>query len=131
MGARDLVECLCLQLAHIGEDGTAAETIIRFHMDKLQTHHYKELAAELKLDIEDLQAEIEIIRHLDPRPGRKYGIERSNYVVPDVYVATLKIVRWRSSRLLIRRKAARSLLRTYSFASDGASPSAPRETMRR
>jgi len=36
--------------------------------------------------MEDLQAEIEIIRHLDPRPGQKYNDTSSRYVVPDVYV---------------------------------------------
>jgi RNA polymerase sigma-54 factor len=84
--ARDLVECLCLQLAHLGETGSAAETIVRFHMDKLQNRRFKQLSEELAIDMEDLQAEIEIIRGLDPRPGRKYNVTKSTYVVPDVHV---------------------------------------------
>ena len=39
--------------------------------------------------MEDLHAEIEIIRGLDPRPGRKYGGDDSTYVVPDVYVVKI------------------------------------------
>ena len=63
---------------------------MRYHMDKLQNRRFKELAEEsLELEMEDLQAEIEIIRGLDPRPGSKYGGERSNYVVPDVYVVKI------------------------------------------
>lgn len=89
VGAGDLIECLCLQLEHLGESGTAAETIVRSHMDKLQNRRFKELAAILELDIEDLEAEIEIIRGLDPRPGQKYNNERSTYVVPDVYVVKI------------------------------------------
>jgi len=86
VGSRDLVECLCVQLKHLGEDGSAAETIVRYHMDKLQGHRYKEIAEALGLEMDALQAELEIIRHLDPRPGQKYNIESSRYVVPDAYV---------------------------------------------
>src|SRR5262245_33520905 len=86
VASRDLVECLCVQLKHLGEDGSAAETIVRYHMDKLQGHRYKEIADAVGLDMDALQAEIEIIRHLDPRPGQKYNVESSRYVVPDVYV---------------------------------------------
>ena len=89
VASRDLVECLCVQLKHLGEDGTAAETIVRYHMDKLQAHRFKELAEALGLDMGDLQAEVEIIRHLDPRPGQKYNVESSRYVVPDVYVVKI------------------------------------------
>jgi RNA polymerase sigma-54 factor len=86
VASRDLVECLCVQLAHLGQEGTPAEAIVRHHMDKLQARHYKELAEVLGLDLDDLQAEIEIIRGLDPRPGQKYNASSSRYVVPDVYV---------------------------------------------
>ncbi len=89
VGATDLTECLCLQLKHLGEDGTAAEQIVRFHMDKLQGRRFKELAGILGLEMDDLEEEIEIIRGLDPRPGQKYNTERSMYVVPDVYIVKI------------------------------------------
>jgi RNA polymerase sigma-54 factor len=85
----DLIECLTIQLRHLGEEGSAAETIVRHHMDKLQTRRYKELADVLGLSIDDLHAEIEIIKGLDPRPGQKYNVESSRYVVPDVYVVKI------------------------------------------
>jgi RNA polymerase sigma-54 factor len=89
VASRDLVECLCSQLRHLGEDGTPAETIVRYHLDKLQNRRFKELAEILGLDMEDLQAEIDIIKGLDPRPGQKYNNESSTYVVPDVYVVKI------------------------------------------
>ena len=89
VAARDLVECLCLQLKHLGQEGTAAEEIVRLHLDKVQRRHFKELSEALDLDMEDLQAELEIIRALDPRPGQKYNTESSTYVVPDVYVVKI------------------------------------------
>lgn len=89
VAARDLVECLCIQLAHRGEDGTPAETIVRHHMDKLQNRRFRELAATLQLQMDELEAEVEVIRSLDPRPGRKYDTASSTYVVPDVYVVKI------------------------------------------
>jgi RNA polymerase sigma-54 factor len=89
VGARDLVECLCLQLKHLGEDGTHAETIVRSHLDKVQNRRYKELAEALGIEMDELREELEIVRGLDPRPGSKYSSERSNYVVPDVYVVRI------------------------------------------
>jgi RNA polymerase sigma-54 factor len=89
VAARDLVECLCIQLKHLGEAGSPAETIVRYHMDKLQARRYKELAEVLGLEMEDLQAEIEIVRGLDPRPGQKHNVESSRYVVPDVYIVKI------------------------------------------
>ncbi|MCP3979988.1 MAG: RNA polymerase factor sigma-54 [bacterium] len=86
VGARDLIECLMLQLRHIGEEDTPAETIVRMHLDKVQNRKFKELAVALDLDMEDLQAELEIVRRLDPRPGQKYNNDTSHYVVPDVWV---------------------------------------------
>ena len=89
VAATDLIECLTIQLAHLGEEGSAAETIVRHHMDKIQSRRFKELAEILHLSMDDLQAEIEIIRGLDPRPGQKYNVESSRYVVPDVYVVKI------------------------------------------
>ncbi len=89
VAARDLVECLTIQLRHLGEEGSAAEAIVRHHMDKLQNKKYKELAEILGLSMDDLHAEIEIIRGLDPRPGQKYNVESSRYVIPDVYVVKI------------------------------------------
>lgn len=89
VASRDLVECLCVQLKHLGQAGTPAETIVRCHLDKLQNRRYRELAEALGLSMDDLQAEIEIVQHLDPRPGSKYNVEASRYVVPDVYVVKI------------------------------------------
>jgi len=86
IAARDLVECLTIQLRQLGEEGSVAETIVLHHMDKLQTRRYKDLAEVLGAPLDDVMAEIEIIKGLDPRPGQKYSVESSRYVVPDVYV---------------------------------------------
>ena len=89
VAASDLVECLTIQLRHLGEEGSPAETIVMHHMDKLQNRRYKELAEALGIPLDDLHAEIEIIKGLDPRPGQKYNVESSRYVVPDVYIVKI------------------------------------------
>ncbi len=86
VAARDLSECLLLQLRHLQVPDTPAELIVRDHMDLLKAHKYREIATRLGCPMEDVLAHVEIIRHLDPSPGLKYNNTRSQYVTPDVYV---------------------------------------------
>ncbi|MFB3853611.1 MAG: RNA polymerase factor sigma-54 [Vicinamibacterales bacterium] len=86
VAARDLQECLWLQLRHLGLEGTPTEKIVTEHLRLLQNHQVPELARRLGLSIDDLKEHIEIIRHLDPKPGSRYNRPQSHYVIPDVYV---------------------------------------------
>ena len=86
VAARDLTECLALQLRHIGLAGTRAERIVKEHLDKLRSHDYQGIAAALECDPAAVLEDVEVIKHLDPSPGLKYNSPRSNYVTPDAYV---------------------------------------------
>ena len=86
VAARDLIDCLCIQLDYLGESGTAAETIVREHLPMVEANKLGELAKILEIDREDLDAELEIVRHLDPRPGQKFNTVKNPYVTPDVFV---------------------------------------------
>src|SRR6266849_4322649 len=86
VAARDLQECLLLQLRHLGLEGTPTEKIVTEHLRLLQNHQVPEIARKLGLSIDDLKEHIEIIRHLDPKPGSRYNPTQSQYVIPDVYV---------------------------------------------
>src|ERR687895_630602 len=88
--SRDLQECLLLQLRHLGMTGTPAEKIVTEHMRLLQNHQVPELARKLGMSIEDLKQHIELIRHLDPKPGSRYNPSQSQYVIPDVYVVKVE-----------------------------------------
>jgi len=88
--ARDLQECLTLQLRHLGLDGTPTEKIITEHLRLLQNHQVPELAKRLGVTIDDLKQHIEIIRHLDPKPGSRYNPKQSQYVIPDVYIVKVE-----------------------------------------
>src|SRR6476620_1536589 len=86
VAARDLQECLLLQLRHLGLERTPTEKIVGEHLRLLQNHQVPEIARKLGLSIDDLKDHIEIIRNLDPKPGSRYNPSQSQYVIPDVYV---------------------------------------------
>jgi RNA polymerase sigma-54 factor len=86
VAARDLAECLCIQLHHFHLGGSETETIVRNHLDLVRRHRFEDIGRELGLPLEQVMASIDIIRHLDPKPGSKYSDEGNHYVVPDVYV---------------------------------------------
>ncbi len=88
--ARDLQECLWLQLKHLGLEGTPTEKIVTEHLRLLQNHQVPEIARKLGVSIEDLKEHVEIIRNLDPKPGSRYNPSQSQYVIPDVYVVKVE-----------------------------------------
>jgi RNA polymerase sigma-54 factor len=86
VGARDLQECLLLQIRAHGLGGTPVETLVRDHLPLLQNHRVPELAKALSLSHEEIKAYLEVVRHLDPKPGARYTPAESQYVIPDVYI---------------------------------------------
>ncbi|HUP49014.1 MAG TPA: RNA polymerase factor sigma-54 [Thermoanaerobaculia bacterium] len=86
VGARDLRECLLLQLQFLEIEEPLVEEIIRDHWDMFMQRHFVQLAKTLGIDMKALEGIVEVIKHLDPKPGRKYSNERAIYVEPDVYV---------------------------------------------
>jgi RNA polymerase sigma-54 factor len=90
VAARDLQECLLLQLRHHGYAGTPAERIVAEHMQLLKNHQVPELARKLAISIDELKSHIELIRHLDPKPGSRHNPSPSQYVIPDVYVVKVE-----------------------------------------
>ena len=90
VAARDLQECLWLQLRHLGQEGSPAEKIVTEHLRLLQNHQVPELAKRLGLSIDEIKQHIEIIRHLDPKPGSRFNRRESQYVIPDVYVVKVE-----------------------------------------
>jgi RNA polymerase sigma-54 factor len=86
VGARDLKECLLLQLSQLDLGDTPIKTMVSEHLDHLQNHRFNEIAKAMKLPLEEVIHHCEIIRRLDPQPGSKFTNERSHYVTPDVYV---------------------------------------------
>ena len=72
VAARDLQECLLLQLHHLGLEGTPTEKVVTEHLRLLQNHQVPEIARKLGMTIDELKEHIEVIRHLDPKPGSRF-----------------------------------------------------------
>jgi RNA polymerase sigma-54 factor len=86
VAARDLTECLRIQLRVLGLENSPADIMVRDHMKQLQSHQYGEISRQMGLTSEEVAHHLEIIQGLDPRPGNRHSPERSAYILPDVYV---------------------------------------------
>jgi len=86
IAARNLPECLLLQLAARGEEDTLVARIIREHFHELMQRKYQEIARKLKLSVEDVQEAARSIAELDPKPGLELSSEEPQYIIPDLVV---------------------------------------------
>ena len=86
VGARDLRECLMLQLQRAGRTVTLEYRIIDLHMDLLARRRVPDLATALGVTVDEIQSAMGRIAHLQPKPGRSYTAEPEQYVVPEVFV---------------------------------------------
>jgi RNA polymerase sigma-54 factor len=86
VGARNLRECLLIQLEARGEKDTLPWKIIHFHFDHLVNRRFPEIARQLKCTVEDVQAAADVIATLNPRPGFQVSNEEPKYVTPDLLV---------------------------------------------
>ena len=84
--AFDLPDCLMLQIRALGIENPLIEKIITAHWAEFLNRQYTQLSKSLGVAMSQLQAVVEIIKNLEPKPGRKYSIERTIYVEPDVAV---------------------------------------------
>jgi RNA polymerase sigma-54 factor len=87
VGARDLRECLLLQLDSRGARDGVAWRIIADHLKLLELRNWKELARVLGRPAEHVEIAVRIIRTLDPYPGLRYGSPGARVVEPDVYIS--------------------------------------------
>ncbi|WP_172116310.1 RNA polymerase factor sigma-54 [Halomonas hibernica] len=87
--ARDLRECLMLQLATLPDDTpllVPARRLVRQFLEALGKNDMRLLKRRLSLDDEQLDDVIGLIRSLDPRPGSAYGATDDSYITPDLVV---------------------------------------------
>jgi RNA polymerase sigma-54 factor len=94
VAARDLRECLLLQLKHLqaqSKNGNGhaealadAIAIVDTHLHAVQNKQHKEIAKAIGKTIEDVQAALDLVRTLDPKPGARYNQQESRLIEPDV-----------------------------------------------
>jgi len=86
VAARSVQECLLLQLTADAEPDPVSVEIVEKHFEDLERRRYSEIARTMKLPIERIMESIEEIQALEPKPGRRFSINDSRYVVPDVTI---------------------------------------------
>jgi RNA polymerase sigma-54 factor len=84
--AFDLPDCLMLQIRALGIANPLIEKIITEHWTEFLNRQFAQLSKSLGVAMSHLQAVVEIVKNLEPKPGRKYSSERTIYVEPDVAV---------------------------------------------
>jgi RNA polymerase sigma-54 factor len=85
VGARDLRECLLLQLKAFDPQNTLAQQIVSEHLKQVQSNQLKEIARALNRPVEVVKRALDVVKKLDPRPGLRYNKTEPRLVEPDVY----------------------------------------------
>jgi RNA polymerase sigma-54 factor len=86
VGARDIKECLSLQIKNKGPISSLAALLIERFLDVLEEKNFQRISRELNVPVKDIVEAVKIIRELNPNPGNKYSPTEIQYVTPDVIV---------------------------------------------
>ena len=87
IGSLTLQEALLMQMDYFQVKDEITRKIVNEHLHLLEKSDYSQLAKVLRIPLSSVKYHIEVIKHLDPAPGRKYSQERTHYVVPDIIVS--------------------------------------------
>jgi len=86
VAARDLRECLLIQVRQLGMEGTEVEALLRDHLKELEARKYKQIAKALGIEVNEVLEAAKVIAGLDPKPGRQFGQDDVHYISPDIFV---------------------------------------------
>lgn len=86
VGARDIAECLAIQLEQRGQSGGLTERLVREHLADLEARRYKRIASAQKVTLEAVFAAARTIGELEPHPGRRFAGDTASAIVPDITI---------------------------------------------
>ena len=86
VAARDLTECLLLQLRALALGGSLAEALVVKYLKDLESRRYPQIARELGASLEEIVAAVHVIERLEPKPGRPFSSSDNYTILPDVYI---------------------------------------------
>jgi RNA polymerase sigma-54 factor len=86
VAARDLKECLLIQVRQLGLQGSLVEAILRDHLPELETKRYPVLAKRFGVSLEEVCQAAKVIEGLEPKPGRPFFTPTQQLVIPDIFV---------------------------------------------
>jgi RNA polymerase sigma-54 factor len=86
VASRDLKECLLIQLEQMNPRDAIAEKIVSEHLSLLKNRNYPAIAKRLGMSLDRVNRAALVISRLDPKPGKAFGGEVIQEIIPDVYV---------------------------------------------
>ena len=86
VGSMEAKECLLIQLRHLDIDDPIVIDVLENHLNHIENKNYKAVSKALKISLEDTIAAVDIIKALEPRPGRQFSEEEPQYIYPDIFV---------------------------------------------
>jgi RNA polymerase sigma-54 factor len=86
VAARDLKECLLTQLEQMSPRDSLAEKIVSEHLSLLKNRNYPAIAKRIGVSLDRVNRAASLISKLDPKPGKAFGGEVVQEIIPDVYV---------------------------------------------
>ncbi len=86
VGARNLRECLLIQLDRLGKSESVEAAVVSLHLDDLGRKRYAEIGRALSISVDEVQKIAHFIATLEPKPGRMFSAEQHQYIAPDVVV---------------------------------------------
>jgi RNA polymerase sigma-54 factor len=84
--AGDLRECLLIQLRQLGIEDASVTEIVANHLHHIEWGNFRAIKRATRFRIEEIFSAVEIIKSFEPRPGRPFGEQRTEYIVPDIFV---------------------------------------------
>ncbi|MDT8369069.1 MAG: RNA polymerase factor sigma-54 [Longimicrobiales bacterium] len=86
VGARDVRECILIQMRRAGMEGTPTWALVDTHFDELVNHRWAEIAQASGMSQKEVQAASDALARFDPKPGSSVNEDPEHYVIPDLIV---------------------------------------------
>jgi len=111
VGARDLKECLLIQMYQQGYEESLEEILVKTYLEDIGDKRFAQIAKKVNEPVERVQMAYDYIKTLEPKPGRSFASLRDvRYIVPDVYVEKIK-----DEYVILVNEAANPRLQINSF----------------
>ncbi|CAO0824278.1 RNA polymerase sigma-54 factor [Desulfarculales bacterium] len=86
VGARDLKECLLIQATELYPGHDLVFEILENHLPDLERRNYQTIVKRQSVSMDEVAGTLDVIRRLDPKPGRRVSEDELQYITPDIYV---------------------------------------------
>ena len=86
VGARNLAECLLLQLENFGQNCELEINLVKNHLKDIEMNRFPDIVRKTGRSLSDIKLALQVISRLDPHPGMQFGNHSATYIIPDIIV---------------------------------------------